>query len=245
MSTAVSRTEAALPSAMLIDLDDTILDDTGGMFLCWESACKHFAGPSNLDEARLYAAITRFREWYWSDPDRHREGRHDLRAASAHIVEMALESMSVVDAILARAIADHFRDQRDELIAPFPGAIETLDTLRQAGVRLALLTNGSAVAQRHKIDRFDLTRHFDCILVEGELGFGKPDERVYRQALEALKVRPIESWMVGDNIEWDVATPQRLGIRGVWVNRSGAELPVSFASVVPHRVIKSFSELLG
>jgi hypothetical protein len=32
------------PNAMLLDLDDTILDDTGGMMVCWESTCKHFSG---------------------------------------------------------------------------------------------------------------------------------------------------------------------------------------------------------
>jgi putative hydrolase of the HAD superfamily len=56
-------------------------------------------------------------------------------------------------------------------------------------------------------------------------------------------VRPEEAWMVGDNLEWDVAAPQRLGLRGVWVDGPGQGLPRG-ADVVPHRVIRVFPELL-
>jgi len=31
--------------------------------------------------------------------------------------------------------------------------------------------------------------------------------------------------MIGDHIEWDVAAPQRLGLRGIWVDRERAGLP--------------------
>ena len=31
--------------------------------------------------------------------------------------------------------------------------------------------------------------------------------------------------MVGDNLEWDVAAPQRLGMSGVWIDARGRGLP--------------------
>ncbi len=49
--------------------------------------------------------------------------------------------------------------------------------------------------------------------------------------------------MVGDNLEWDVAAPQRLGIRGVWIDRNGAGLPAG-STVVPHSVIPAIPRLL-
>ncbi len=66
--------------------------------------------------------------------------------------------------------------------------------------------------QRSKINRFGLADLFDLILIEGEVGFGKPDPRVYERALESLGVAAGDTWMVGDNLEWDVAEPQRQGI---------------------------------
>jgi hypothetical protein len=39
----------------------------------------------------LYAAVSRSREWFWSDAERHRAGRNDLRLARRHIVRRAFE----------------------------------------------------------------------------------------------------------------------------------------------------------
>ncbi len=55
-------------------------------------------------------------------------------------------------------------------MVPLPGALETLARIRDRGIRLALITNGSAELQRGKIRRFDLERFFDASLVEGEFG---------------------------------------------------------------------------
>jgi len=114
--------------------------------------------------------------------------------------------------------------------------------LRASGCRLALLTNGSAQMQRSKIDRFALAGHFDTILIEGEVGFGKPDPRVYQRALELLGVAPGDTWMVGDNLEWDVAEPQRQGIYGIWIDVRGSGLPQGHP-VRPDRIIRKLSEL--
>jgi putative hydrolase of the HAD superfamily len=49
--------------------------------------------------------------------------------------------------------------------------------------------------------------------------------------------------MVGDHIDFDVGAPQRLGIRGVWVDRAGAGLPAG-TQVRPHRIIGELSAML-
>ena len=85
---------------------------------------------------------------------------------------------------------------------------------------LALVTNGGAEGQRAKIERFSIAPLFNHIQIEGEHEFGKPDERAYLHAMNALGVEPHETWMVGDNLEWEVAAPQRLGIFAIWQRRT-------------------------
>ena len=89
----------------------------------------------------------------------------------------------------------------------------------------------------------DLARWFDAILIEGEMGYGKPEEAVYREALRRLGVEAADAWMIGDHLEFDVGAPQRLGLRGVWVDRLQAGLPAN-AGVVPHRIVRDLSEML-
>jgi len=47
---------------------------------------------------------------------------------------------------------------------------------------------------------------------------------------------------VGDNLEWDVEGPQRLGIRGIWIDIRGRGVPTK-SEVPPFRVIRSLAEL--
>jgi putative hydrolase of the HAD superfamily len=125
----------------------------------------------------------------------------------------------------------------------FPGAHETVDGLKRLGVRLALVTNGAAAPQRAKVVRFALEHRFDHIQIEGEYGFGKPEERAYRHALTALGAEAHETWIVGDNLEWEVAAPQRLGIYAIWHDGYGQGLPAD-APARPDRIIRSLPELL-
>src|SRR5881296_4279156 len=193
---------------------------------------------------KLLIALAETRRWFWDDPDRHRRERVNMLAAWRHIAEYALERTGVEADGLAEAIAHDFAARRRDAMRLFPDTVESLERLRRRGIPLALVTNGDASQQRDKIERHDLGRFFDVVLIEGEFGVGKPEEIVYRHALRALEVRPSEAWMVGDNLEWDVAAPQRLGLRGVWVDVHGRGLPEP-SPVMPHRIIRAFPELLS
>lgn len=171
----------------------------------------------------MLEAIEVKRRWFWSDPERHRVGRLDLRAATRGIVQEALVALGCDEPNVAMEIADLYRDRREERLCLFPGALDALGRLRGAGVRLGMVTNGSAAMQRAKIERFGLAPYFDFILVEGEFGHGKPHTAVYQHVLAQLETEPRDAWCVGDNLEWDVGAPQALGVFGIWhdVRREG------------------------
>ena len=233
------------PRAILLDLDDTIIDYGGDVDATWRTVCAEAAQQvADLNDAALVAAIHRVRRWYWSDPERHRVGRADLRAASRWIVEQALRSVGIDQPQLAHTIAEQYRDFRDARLSLFPGAVETLEHLRTLGCRLGMVTNGSSADQRAKIERFGLARYFHHILIEGEFGCGKPDTRVYQAMLRTLDVAPHDAWFVGDNLEWDVAAPQRHGLFAIWVDTTRTGLP-SDTPVRPQRIIHALSELQG
>ena len=239
-----------LPRALFFDLDDTIIDDSSNVDSGWRTAVTKLA-PSGLEVDALLRLIHEVCDWYWSDSERHRVGRADLRSTSAWIVGEALRRLGTPDDGLSSSIGNRYRDIREEGQQLLPGAIDTLETLKTLDVRLALLTNGSAESQRRKVLRFGLEPYFDYLSIEGEFGCGKPDERVYKGALTALAAEPRDTWMVGDNLEWDVAAPMRLGITGIWFDRHAAGLPISVTAKLfadgatkPDRVIRSLTELL-
>jgi putative hydrolase of the HAD superfamily len=229
--------------ALLVDLDDTLLDYSGGVDECWSAACETVAGPAGIDTALLVEAVRKERRLFWDDPERHRLERVDMPGAWRKIVARGLERMGAPGGTLAGPVAEDFAARRWVVMRLFPGVPEALGRLRDGGVIMGLVTNGDKRQQRAKIERYDLGRYFDAVLIEGEFGAGKPDETVYRHVLERLGVPAREAWMVGDHLEWDVGAPQRLGLRGVWVDREGTGLTAD-SLVRPHRIIREFPELL-
>jgi len=227
--------------ALLVDLDDTLLDYTGGVDDSWHEAC---AACSGHDPAVLAKAIVQARRWFWDDPERHRRERVDMMGAWTKIAARALEDLNAASAPLAARIAEDFAARRWQRMSLFPGVLEALGRLRQRGVPLALVTNGDRRQQRRKIEQHDLERFFDVIVIEGEFGVGKPEEPVYRHALAALAARPDEAWMVGDNLEWDVAAPQRLGLRAAWIDLAGAGLAAG-VDVRPDLIFPTFTAFVG
>ena len=228
------------PRAVLLDLDDTIVEFDGGSDLAWREVCGRAAETiPGLDARALLEAVFRMRDWLWDDPERHRHGRADLVAAGTAIVAQALTGLGH-DEEPARGISLEYRALRDAQLAILPGAKETLDWLRAEGFGTALVTNGAQRDQQAKIERFDLARHFDLIWIEGERGVGKPEIETYFGVLEGLALAPSDAWFVGDNIEWDVLGPQSLGMQGVWVSASEEPPP---AGVQPDATIAAVGEL--
>lgn len=232
-----------LPPVLLLDLDDTILDDSGARDVCWRTACEEEAPRAGLDADALVRAIGRVRTEFWADEERHRVWRQTMREATGRVATDALLALGVDDPALGTVIGDRTFALRDAALVPLPGALEALERFRAAGTRLGLITNGGSEGQRAKIVRFALAGHFDYIGVEGEVGQGKPHRRAYKAALTALAAEPTDAWMVGDNLVWDVAGAQAAGIRGIWLDKHGAGLPAG-TDVVPDAVIRSIAELL-
>lgn len=196
-------------------------------------------GPEVIAD-QLEAALALF----WSDPERHRIARFGIAEARRSVVRETFAALPPLTEDLADRFAAQFTAAREAMTVCFPGAIEGLQALKDHGVRLALITNGSSATQRAKIERFALAGFFDHIQIEGEVGFGKPEPRAYHHAMEALGAQPHETWIVGDHLEWEVRAPQSLGLTAVWCDGFARGLPAG-ATCTPDHIVVSLSELPG
>jgi putative hydrolase of the HAD superfamily len=229
--------------AMLVDMDDTIISDDSLTEKTWRDVCSRFAPlTGSLDAALLYSVIKGLSDEYWRDPDKHRTGRLDLAKTRRDIVSRALRKAGIQDDRLGHAIADAYTNGKEQAIDIIPRAIEALDHFKKAGLRLALITNGSSEVQRRKIERFKLDTIFDFILVEAEFGQGKPHAAIFKAALDKLEVTAGETCMVGDDLERDIAGAQALGIFSIWVDWRKKGLHAA-SSISPDCIIGSIAEL--
>ncbi|HSI01622.1 MAG TPA: HAD family hydrolase [Reyranella sp.] len=236
-----------LPHAILFDLDDTLIRAYAQPEEAWTRLLHHFAPHLDLHDdaalARARLAIMDEARAMRSDRSEAARMRLDIPAARRLSVRRGLARLGYRDDALADHIGDAFTELRRAEYRLYPDAHATVDALRRRGVRLALVTNGAGETQRAKIERFELAHRFDHIQIEGEFGLGKPEPDVYRHALERLGCDACDAWMVGDNYEWEVEAPQKLGLCGIWYDPFDAGIP-PHATAQPMRVIKRLSELL-
>ncbi len=87
-----------------------------------------------------------------------------------------------------------------------------------------------------------LGAHFapDLFVTSERAGCFKPDERIFRYALERAGVEAHEAIHIGDSLEADVAGALGAGMRAVWFNPDGREVQ---GSIVPDATIGSYAEL--
>ena len=236
-----------LPRAMLIDMDDTILSAYGRPEIAWHKVAAEFADEfGSTSSQQVATAVLASAREFWGKAGA--EWRLKLEEAR-HIVvgngfaALAASGHAPLPQELAIRLANRFSAYREEEMFVFPGAHDAIDAFKAHGVKLALVTNGASGPQRAKVERFALSHRFDHIQIEGEHGFGKPEERAYLHAMAALGVTAADTWMIGDNLEWEVVAPQRLGIYAIWIDVHGDGLPPD-STIRPDRIIRSLTELL-
>ncbi|EMS95696.1 hypothetical protein H009_20861 [Agrobacterium tumefaciens str. Cherry 2E-2-2] len=237
-----------LPQGILFDLDETILTEGDRLTILLDVAeqMEEFLTPNTPVElaAALDAAL---RDFWSSSPQARAErlgARFSIKSARESVISDALRELSASGMPeVGIEFCERFTQARASATRLFDGAADTLKELRRVGVRLGLVTNGAADIQREKLERFELSTLFDHVQIEGEIGFGKPEEMAYRHAMKSLGTEPANTWMVGDNLEWEVAAPQRLGIHAIWHDPSGKGLPAA-CRIRPDRIIGRLSELL-
>ena len=146
-----------IPKIVFFDMDDTILHDMSMAPQCSEQACRQFVGGvGGGDVGTLVAPIESAREWYCSDLERNQKERLDLFMTRRDIVSLAFSNLGIDSGETANALADTYTTLKEQVIEVIPGVIETPQHLWANGTGLVLITNGHAVPQRAKIERFGL-----------------------------------------------------------------------------------------
>ena len=234
----------SLPPFILFDLDDTILEYELHASSSWRVVADDAAAEDpGLDRGEFHDRLMFHRRDFWRNPDNVVRGRLDLVWARRTVIEASYRDLGLEPSSHVSDMAAHYERIREHAIRPFPRAIETVMSLAAGETRLGMVTNGAGPIQRAKIERFELDRYFEIIVVEGELGVGKPDHAPFNEALSALGAMPDEAWMVGNDLVNDIAPAIALGLQAVWVDWARGGLPAD-APARPHRIVGEIAELV-
>lgn len=108
-----------------------------------------------------------------------------------------------------------------EKAVPHSFTLPTLDSLRNKGYKVGLITNGKSELQRKKISMLGLENSFHEIIVSGEYGRNKPDASIFLEMSKRLDIPQNELFYVGDHPINDIDAASKAGYRTIWVKSNG------------------------
>jgi len=123
-----------------------------------------------------------------------------------------------------------------------PRAVETVERLRDRGLRLAVVSNIGSSALVATLHALGLAHHFDVVLSRNDVRFMKPDPDGLGRALELLGVDKSRALFVGDS-RTDVRAARAAGVR-VAVIAGGESDPLALEADPPDHYLTSLSEVL-
>ena len=163
-------------------------------------------------------------------------GRHaDFWRVTGDALDFAMESLGIRDGGLRERLMALY-----ERLGAYPEARPALEALRGAGLRTAILSNGSPRMLAEASAAAGITSLLDAVLSVESVGIYKPSPAVYRLALDELRLWPNEVLFVSAN-GWDACGAKAFGLRVAWCNRAGQ--PPERIPEQPDFVVRSLAEL--
>jgi len=228
----------------LFDLDDALMAFDIVTDKAWDRAIDEFIRCNNINIEKniLLEKINTTRKWYWSDSERHKIGRENINNARREIVKLALGNYLNIEIHLLENLADNYSNIQEDLWYLFDDVEKSLQEIKKMKKKIGVMTNGTSESQRKKLKRFDIEKYFDYIFIEGEIGYGKPDIKMYEYMLQITKIENNKIIMVGDNLIWDIEPPNKLGIYTIWINTRGIKL--EDYNIRPNKIIGKISDII-
>ena len=158
---------------------------------------------------------------------------------------LAAAGMTMDDGLsdtLRESFLDHYRDCMTQRTRPFPGVVEALEALRDAGTALAVCTNKRMDFTVPILEGLDLARFFGAVIGGDSLAVAKPDPAPLRAAIERAGGSSGGAVMVGDS-DIDVATARAVGVPVIAVSFGYTRVPPR--ELGADAVIDHFDELAG
>lgn len=190
--------------AVVFDLDDTLISEIEYIKSGFKAVASKISKEHELDEFYVYETMDRLFE-----------------ESSKNVFNRLLDNLEIdYDIEYIKYLIRIYRNHMPS-IKLYDDAKELLDYLKNSEIKLGIITDGYQVTQRNKLKVLNIDEYFECIVITDELGreYWKPHRKPYDIVKKTLGLQYEEIVYVGDNINKDFITANKLGINTVMINR--------------------------
>lgn len=202
---------------VIFDLDDTLLANREATLLARDAAlCTLFGNNLRPQERAMLMEKWQRLGWFFGP-----EERMIILTVLAKEKEL---SGSIKDQV--KRAEQHFENVFISNIKPIPGAFRLLADLTEAGLKVALISNGIAKTQLRKLRKTGLTKYFltrNTIISPETSLLSKPHPFPIRKICHNLSITPEKTLAVGDRVS-DVVAANLAGCCSVLFNRNNLQV---------------------
>ncbi len=130
---------------------------------------------------------------------------------------LSLKEKNVEDKSLAKSLDEFYLSESPKKTKLISHTIEILEKLKNK-YTLHIITNGFNEVQFTKLENSKLDRYFNVIVSSEDAGVLKPDNRIFKYALEKAGAGQAESIMIGDILEVDILGARAAGLDQIYLN---------------------------
>jgi len=174
-----------------------------------------------------------------------RRGDDVEEETTAALLKQLLEeqgNLNVSDDVITNALHSLYAVTQSNWF-PEEDAIPTLQTLRDRGFRLGLISNAADNANTQAlIDQCGFRPFLEFIISSAALGKRKPHPAIFQAALDHFRVEADQAVMIGDLMETDILGAHQIGMKSIWITRRAVET-ANRINVRPDAVVSALSEI--
>lgn len=204
--------------AVLFDLDNTLFDHAASARAGVDAFLQHL-GTGHSDElihSWFEIEQVNYNRFLANELSFHEQRRERLRQFLP-LTELAVYP---TDPWLDELFAIYLQHYEEAWTA-FPDAAPALQTLRDTGMQLGVVTNGNHHQQTSKIDRIGLEPLLDRIYSSELTGHAKPAPDAFLQPCISMQTSPAKTLYVGDNYRVDIEGARNAGLKAIHLDRDG------------------------
>lgn len=188
---------------VLFDLDNTLINRRESILMFSEKLLKKF---------KLDNKVTKLEDIYSILLEKDCGGYVSRKIVFSEFIDL----ISWMNKPSLEAVIEFWNTEFPFCSVLFPGVYEVLEKLKANGLKIGIVTNGSKDFQNNKIDFTGIRKYMDTILISDEVGFRKPEKKIFNLSLELMHLKNNEVCFVGDNPHNDILGARDCGIAGIW-----------------------------
>ncbi len=198
-------------AAKIEDIGACVFDAYGTLFDVAAAAarCKDALG----DKAEALTALWRTRQLEYSWLRSLMQEYVEFWQLTGDGLDYAMATLGIEDSALRERLMDIYMR-----LDAYPEVKDVLTTVKEGGLKTAILSNGSPKMLNAAIENADIDSVLDDCFSVDSIGVYKPHPSVYQMAVDGLDVEAGRICFMSSNA-WDAAAAANFGFRVVWVNR--------------------------